>query len=155
MDPLVGRGSEGVLGSKLSPTADLIYAWMQPYESAAAAAALAQTSGKPWVADLGDPWALDEMMIFPTAAHRRRELTRMRKLLGTASAVVMSTPEAAARLRRAFPEMRDIPVIAIPNGFDPHDFEAPHRTEATTPSESCTRAICTRSSARRHVVPRA
>ncbi len=33
---------------------------------------------KPWVADLGDPWALDEMMIYPTALHRRRELRRMR-----------------------------------------------------------------------------
>ena len=119
------------LGSKLAPTTDLIYTWMQPYESAAAAADLARTSGKPWVADLGDPWALDEMMVFPTAAHRRRELGRMRKLLRTASAVVMSTPEAAARLRSAFPEMRDVPVISIPNGFDPHDFEgdAPHRSD--------------------------
>src|SRR3954447_6797241 len=38
---------------------DLIYVWMQPYASAEAGSALSRDSGRPWVADLGDPWALD------------------------------------------------------------------------------------------------
>jgi glycosyltransferase involved in cell wall biosynthesis len=110
---------------------DLIYAWMSPYESAEAAARLSSELGKPWVADLGDPWALDEMMVYPTGLHRRRECRRMRRLLGTAAAVIVSTPEAVQQIRDAFPELRSKPIVAIPNGFDADDFErdAPTRSD--------------------------
>jgi glycosyltransferase involved in cell wall biosynthesis len=113
------------LGTDIGGDADLIYCWMQPYASAEAAAALSDTLRSPWVADLGDPWALDEMLIFPTAVHRRAELKRMRDALATASAIVMSTPEAVQRLLEEFPELRDRPVVAIPNGFDEADFAGP------------------------------
>src|SRR5262249_25393389 len=72
---------------------DLIWAGMAPYETAEAAAQLARELGKPWVADLQDPWALDEMWIYPTRLHHRREISRMRRLLGSADAIVMNTPE--------------------------------------------------------------
>jgi glycosyltransferase involved in cell wall biosynthesis len=62
------------------------------------------------------------MMVYPSALHRQLELRRMRRLLGTASAIVMSTSEAVHRLHREFPELRDRPVVAIPNGFDAADF---------------------------------
>ncbi len=104
---------------------DLIYAWMSPYESAEAASRLSVALGKPWVADLGDPWALDEMMVFPSAVHRQAELRRMRRLLSSAAAIVMSTPEAAARVRTKFPELAGRPIVAIPNGFDAFDFVGP------------------------------
>ena len=112
------------LGRDVADDIDLIYVWMQPYASAGAGAALSQALGRPWVADLGDPWALDEMMIFPSALHRRRALREMRRLLGTASAIVMSTPEAASRLAAQFPELATRPIVAIPNGFDPEDFDS-------------------------------
>jgi hypothetical protein len=102
---------------------DLIYVWMQPYDSARAGSQISAQLKKPWVADLGDPWALDEMMVYPSGLHRRRELRRMRRLLGTAAAVVMSTPEAVRRLLSAFPELSRKPVVAIPNGFDATDFD--------------------------------
>ena len=82
---------------------DLVYAWMSPFESAAAAASLAQRLGVPWVGDLGDPWALDEMIVYPTRVHRSRELAKMRRELASADAVVMSTPEAVRRVRSAIP----------------------------------------------------
>src|SRR5258708_6632003 len=41
--------------------ADVIYALMSPYASAEAACKLSRALNKPWIADLGDPWALDEM----------------------------------------------------------------------------------------------
>jgi glycosyltransferase involved in cell wall biosynthesis len=113
------------LGLEASGESDLIYVWMQPYASAEAGARLSKALGKPWVADLGDPWALDEMMIFPSGLHRRMALRKMRQLLGTASAIVMSTPEAARRLLREFPEFERRPVVSIPNGFDPDDFIGP------------------------------
>jgi glycosyltransferase involved in cell wall biosynthesis len=112
------------LGVEAGADVDLVYVWMQPYVSAEAGAALSKTLGKPWVADLGDPWALDEMMIYPTGLHRRLVLRRMGALLGTASAIVMSTPEAVNRLLGRFPELAGRPVLAIPNGFDPADFLA-------------------------------
>ena len=121
------------LGIKAAREADveLVYAWMQPYASAEAAVRIARAIDRPWVADLGDPWALDEMMIYPTGLHRRMELRLMRRVLGTAAAIVMSTPEAARRVRAAFPELADKIVVAIPNGFDAGDFagEPPTRSD--------------------------
>ncbi len=119
------------LGLEAGRDADLIYVWMQPYDSAFAGAELSQRLGKPWVADLGDPWALDEMMVYPSALHRRRDLARMGSVLGTAAAIVMSTPEAVQRLLAAFPQLADRPVVAIPNGFAAEDFDgvAPARSD--------------------------
>jgi glycosyltransferase involved in cell wall biosynthesis len=102
---------------------DLIYVWMQPYQSAEVGQRLAAALGKPWVADLGDPWALDEMMIYPTAIHRRLERRVMRRRLATASSIVMSTNEAARLVRTELPELADRPVVAIPNGWDTRDFD--------------------------------
>lgn len=110
------------LGRDAGTDVDLIYVWMQPYASARAGAALSRILERPWVADLGDPWALDEMMVYPSRLHRRRALRRMGELLGTASAVVMSTREAVDRLLATFPDLADRPVVAIPNGFDADDF---------------------------------
>ena len=102
-----------------------MYTWMQPYQTAAAGARLARELGKPWVADLGDPWAFDEMIAYPTRVHRRLELRRMRSLLGQADAVVMSTPEAVRRVLTAFPEFRRKSVQAIANGYEPATSPSP------------------------------
>jgi glycosyltransferase involved in cell wall biosynthesis len=107
---------------------DLIYVWMQPYASAEAGARLSRELRLPWVADLGDPWALDESMIFASAVHRGRALRRMGALLGTASAIVMATPEAVKRLLEAFPHLANRPVIPIAGGFEAADFT--HRPAA-------------------------
>ena len=101
-----------------------IVATMSPYESAAVAARLSAEAGVPWIADLRDPWALDEMLVYPSGLHRRRAMKRMGRDLATASAVVMNTESAAAATAAAFPHLRH--VTWIPNGFDPDDF-------ATTP----------------------
>jgi glycosyltransferase involved in cell wall biosynthesis len=100
---------------------DVIYASMSPFETAEAAERLAKELGKPWVADLRDPWALDDWLVYPTRIHRRLELRRMRKSLAPADAVIMNTPEAAAQVQRRFPELTA--VHTIPNGFDGADFD--------------------------------
>ena len=104
---------------------DLIYGALVPYESAEATARLAREIGKPWIADLQDPWALDEMWIYPSGVHRCRDLGRMRKILNSADAVIMNTPEATERVLKRFPELRRRIVVSIPNGFDRADFVCP------------------------------
>jgi glycosyltransferase involved in cell wall biosynthesis len=104
---------------------ELIFASLIPYETAETAARLSRALGKPWVADLQDPWALDEMWVYPTRVHRSIDLRRMRKLLGTAEAIVMNTPESAAKLVQAFPELGGKIVVSITNGFDASDFAGP------------------------------
>jgi glycosyltransferase involved in cell wall biosynthesis len=104
---------------------DVIYAIMPPYVTADAAARLARELGKPWIADLGDPWALDEMAIYPTALHRQLEIRRMRRLLGSAAAIVMTTPEAVSRVQSTFPELAHRIVVSIPMAYDGRDFASP------------------------------
>jgi glycosyltransferase involved in cell wall biosynthesis len=108
-----------------------IFATMPPFENAAVAAAASQRLGIPWVADLRDPWAVDEIQVYPSWAHHKLELSRMGSLLSTASLIVMNTPEAAAALKRAFPKLNDSRVMSITNGFDGDDFElnVPARTD--------------------------
>jgi glycosyltransferase involved in cell wall biosynthesis len=118
---------ESACAAGLAPAkdADVIVASMSPFESAEAADRLSAATGTPWVADLRDPWALDEMLEYATALHRRRELARMRQGLASASAVVMNTAEAAQAVRDAFPELEARPILAIPNGYDAVDFSGP------------------------------
>jgi glycosyltransferase involved in cell wall biosynthesis len=114
---------DGTVAAGRRLEADVIYASMSPFETGRAAARLAAESGTPWVADLRDPWALDDWLVFPTGVHRRLELRTMRRMLSTAAAIVMNTPEARRELLRSAPELRDRPVLTIPNGFDPADFD--------------------------------
>ena len=122
----------GVVTMGAGEPVDLIYTIMSPFSSAEPSLALSRRLGKPWVADLGDPWALDEMVVYPSRLHRWLEERQMRRLLGSAAAIVMSTPEAVRQLLDAFPELGDRPVVAIPNGYDAADFvaEAPPRDPA-------------------------
>ena len=121
--------------------ADVIYAGMAPYETAFAAARLAAESGLPWVADLRDPWALDEMQMYPTAVHRRRTANSMRSVLASAHAIIMNTPEAAAALVDAFPELGMKLVRSVPNGYDAADF--PPRVGAPRPADGRFRIVHT------------
>ena len=104
---------------------DLVYASMSPFETATAAARLARQLRKPWVADLRDPWALDEVSVYPTAAHRQLELRRMDRSLASASAVVMNSEEAAKAALESVPSLASKRVVTIPNGYDEDDFEGP------------------------------
>jgi glycosyltransferase involved in cell wall biosynthesis len=101
---------------------DIVFGSLVPYVTGEATARLAHALGKPWIVDLQDPWALDEMWLYPTELHRRIDLRRMRKVLALADAIVMNTPEAVERVRRAFPELQRKVVVSIPNGFDGEDF---------------------------------
>jgi glycosyltransferase involved in cell wall biosynthesis len=106
------------LGLQAGADADLIYVSCAPYETAWAGARLARLLGKPWIADLEDPWALDEMRVHPSGLHRRLDIHRMRRALSTASAVVTCAPETAVRMRAALPQPVAGHVTNVEIGFD-------------------------------------
>jgi glycosyltransferase involved in cell wall biosynthesis len=111
------------VGQAVGRGADVVLASCAPYETAFAAARVAQAVGVPWIADLEDPWALDEMRVRPTALHRAADLRRMWRALDSAAAIVMSAPEAAERLKRAFPELAARVIVAgVEIGYEPADF---------------------------------
>lgn len=105
--------------------ADVVYASCLPYETAFAGASVARALDRPWVADLEDPWALDEMRVQPTALHQRVDMARMCRALETASAIVMCAPEAAERVRRGLPGSPERIVTSVPIGFDGRAFRGP------------------------------
>jgi glycosyltransferase involved in cell wall biosynthesis len=109
-------------GLEVGADADLIYVSCAPYETAWAGAELARRLGKPWIADLEDPWALDEMRVHPTALHRRLDVRRMCRALSTASAVVTCAGETAERLRATLPEPVAGHVTNVEIGFDGEAF---------------------------------
>ena len=116
---------EGVVrvGQELAGEVDVIIASVPPYQTAEAAMTLSQRLGCPWVADLRDHWAFDELMIYASGLQRRLEFRRMQRTLDTAAAVVVVSSEAARRIRSLVPELLHRPVVSIPNGFDRLDFE--------------------------------
>lgn len=113
------------LASEAGNDARLIFATMSPFQSANVACAVSRRLEIPWVADLRDPWALDEMMVYPTWLHRRVELSKMERLLSTATLIVMNTPEAVTALKSELPRLRDRAIVSITNGFDQDDFALP------------------------------
>lgn len=104
------------------PECDILYASLEPYETARVASVLSRELGKPWVADLLDPWALDEMRMHVSWIHRWADRTRMHRWLASASAVIMNTPEATGRVRREIPELAALLVDPIAVGYDANDF---------------------------------
>jgi Glycosyl transferases group 1 len=104
---------------------DILLASLIPYETAEAASVIARQLEIPWVADLEDPWALDEMRVHPTTINHRIDRRRMLRGLSTASALIMNCPEAAARVRREFPTFGDKIVPSITHGFSREDYTGP------------------------------
>jgi glycosyltransferase involved in cell wall biosynthesis len=100
----------------------LIFVTMSPFDDAVAAAELSRRHCLPWVADLRDPWALDEFQVFRTRWHRIRECRIMAKRLASAAAIIMNTREALQQFRRAFPRLAPKALLSITNGFDGEDF---------------------------------
>lgn len=109
-------------GLEVAGQADLVLASCIPYDTAEAGARLSGALGIPWVADLEDPWALDEMRVQPTAVHQRIDFARMRRALASAAAIITCAPEAAERFRRAMPEHAHKVVAGVPIGFERESF---------------------------------
>ena len=89
--PFVRWWNESVLelGQQTGRGIDVVLGELVPYETAFSVEKVSRSLGVPWVADLQDPWALDEMWLYPSALHRLSDRARMRRTLRSATAVVM------------------------------------------------------------------
>jgi hypothetical protein len=101
---------------------ELIFVTMSPFDDALVAAELARRHGLPWIADLRDPWALDEFQVHRSRWHRSVEMRRMARMLRSATSIIMNTPEACRRFRASFPDLASKAVVSITNGYDRDDF---------------------------------
>ena len=101
---------------------ELIFVTLSPFEGADAAAEISRRTGIPWVADLRDPWALDEFQLHRTRWHRSLEKAQMEASLSSAAMIIMNTPESARRLAEAFPRLKRNNIVSLTNGYDASDF---------------------------------
>ncbi len=143
VDRLLGRAGARerrwaeALGTVAVPAAgrvDVVVASLAPYSTAEAAARLASELGVPWVADLRDPWALDEVRSHPTAAHRTLDRRRMRQALRSAAAIVLTCEEARRVLVATWPELAACRPTVVPNGFDAEELGREGRVPPATGS---------------------
>lgn len=105
----------------------LVFVTASPFEGISAAVRIGRELEVPVIADLRDPWALDEVMAYPTSLHRWRQLRTMAHTLSGVDLIVMNTPEAEMVVREAFPTLAG-QCRNITNGYDPADFEGIQRT---------------------------
>ncbi len=81
----------------ISDQIDLIYAPLVPYDAFRGAFRVAKMLQRPLVLDLHDPWAFDEMMVYPSRAHRRQCKASDVEVPVSSDGIVMNTPESSAR----------------------------------------------------------
>lgn len=101
---------------------DLIFATMSPFSTAFIAQKLSERNNIPWVADLRDPWALDEMYSYPSVIHRYLEKKCMKTTLNTAQFIIMNTNESMKILKKSFRWNSKTNITYITNGYDAEDF---------------------------------
>jgi len=102
---------------------DLIFVTTSPFEDLQFASRASEELSIPWIADLRDPWALDEFQVYRTFLHRRQVKKGMANAFKGASLIIMNTPTAESLLKQQFPHIANSTVVTnITNGFDKEDF---------------------------------
>lgn len=100
----------------------LVFVTASPFEGIESAVRIGRELQVPVIADLRDPWALDETIVYPTSLHRSRESRAMLSALSEVDLIVMNTPEAEKAVRDTFPGLAGR-CRHVTNGYDPADFE--------------------------------
>ena len=96
-----------------------------PYECLDGALALGERTGLPVIADLRDPWALDEMRSYGHRLQQFCDRRRMRTQLERCALVIMNTPESRRQLESFLGKVPPHGITCITNGYDHKDFEGP------------------------------
>lgn len=107
----------------LAPRHDLLWSTSYPYHSHLIALRAAQRFGRPFVADLRDPWSLNWVHRRKLAPTRWVERAAERAVILGADAVVVTTETLAERYRALFPS-RASRIFAVHNCFEPLELGA-------------------------------
>jgi glycosyltransferase involved in cell wall biosynthesis len=101
---------------------DALYTTAYWYSAHFAGMKLKAELGLPWVAELRDPWADNDLLLGHLPARiRRRHFAAEAAMVRAADAVIMAHPLAAESLRQRYPRYAE-KVHAITNGYDPDDY---------------------------------
>lgn len=95
----------------------VLYVGMQPYAAALVGLRLQRELGVRWVADLADPWTLDEVTAYSSVLHYWRQQGAFRDVLRKASAVLANTPDAANAIAAFEPRVRERMTV-VTYGYD-------------------------------------
>lgn len=95
----------------------VLYVGMQPYAAALVGLRLQRELGTRWVADLADPWTLDEVTAYSSVLHYWRQQGAFRDVLRNASAVLANTPDAAEAIAAFEPRARERMTV-VTYGYD-------------------------------------
>lgn len=85
---------------------------------------LNRVTGLPWIVEFRDPWMLNPFRISrPFKWMESLEAWLEKAVLGTATRIVVTSPQYKHDIIRCYPQLNHDSIICIPNGFDPEDFE--------------------------------
>lgn len=101
----------------------LVYVSLSPFGDLEAAKKIAIRHSVPLVADLRDPWALDEFQSYRSSIHRSLEKKRMGQALIGVDFIIMNTPTSARLLKINYPHLNADRIGWITNGYDQEDFK--------------------------------
>ncbi|MBN1884702.1 MAG: glycosyltransferase [Candidatus Krumholzibacteriota bacterium] len=104
---------------------DLVYSTSPPHSTHLLALRLARRSALPWVMDLRDPWTIEPIIDAAGSDPLRRRIEEGMEAacVGAAAAVVLNTPEAAARYRERYPAAAGR-IHCVTNGWDADEMAA-------------------------------
>lgn len=111
---------------------DLIYTTSAPFSAHLIGLSLKMSTGKPWVADLRDPWAGNKYLPF---SRLRQPLDRLveRLCVRHADKVITVSEPLRAELAAAYPQTYSDKFLVISNGYDEDDLVPDERQ--TLPTE--------------------
>jgi len=95
----------------------VLYVGMQPYAAALVGLRLQRELGVRWVADLADPWTLDEVTAYSSVLHYWRQQGVFREVLRHADAVLANTPDAGTAIAAFEPRVRERMTV-VTYGYD-------------------------------------
>jgi glycosyltransferase involved in cell wall biosynthesis len=97
---------------------DIVYITASPFLASKIGIILLKKYNLPWLLDLRDPWAIDDIKEYTTFLHYMAEKKLMKKACHSATAVIMNTPAAQKELLSTFPTLPPKKILCITNGFD-------------------------------------
>jgi glycosyltransferase involved in cell wall biosynthesis len=119
--PAILRGVAAVLWHKIGA----IYSTSWPYSDHVAGMAISALTGRPFIADLRDPWTQHMNYRAEPRGWDRMQRRLERRVCSQARFVVAPARRSTRAMRRLLADLPPEKFVTIRNGYDPADFVAP------------------------------